>query len=467
MAREKPNSSPRKRIKARDGKLPSGYSNVSNSNSITAARPQQLTNLTNTFQGSSIHPSNPFPPQNDATAVASNDDIEMVDYPQTSDDEILPVAAAQTVSGNSTKRRRSLTGDVDMPAASTAGGDIKGIISGRGNVSSSVKRHKTNMTSFHNITKSSSTIQKVAKPGQGVGRANTAITTKRASRKVVKSAADLTTSELPISKKIKTRRLTKRVYVTKDFLAKWQVKPMKRPFGRPQIIADTDTSHGPTGVSGATKLETDWFSKILGFGMPGFQEVVPFFATFEFDPEIDAKILKGLKASATDKDLKGVSEVTEEPEDEDESNVYDFTSTKISKDHMIYNGLDLSLPPMHSLPDIFEDMVSNGLDVHGGKHLQEVVDYLKGGKLRIGTMCSGTECPILALGMINDGQFSRKTSSPMLTEWLALTRKTDGIISFNHIMSCEIEPYKQAYIQRNFDPEFLFRDVTELPQLQA
>lgn len=35
-------------------------------------------------------------------------------------------------------------------------------------------------------------------------------------------------------------------------------------------------------------------------------------------------------------------------------------------------------------------------------------------------------------------------------------------LGVQHIFSCEIEPFKQAYIERNFSPPILFRDVTEL-----
>jgi hypothetical protein len=36
-----------------------------------------------------------------------------------------------------------------------------------------------------------------------------------------------------------------------------------------------------------------------------------------------------------------------------------------------------------------------------------------------------------------------------------------------HVFSCEIEPYKQAYIERNFAPPILFRDVRELGGAKA
>jgi hypothetical protein len=32
----------------------------------------------------------------------------------------------------------------------------------------------------------------------------------------------------------------------------------------------------------------------------------------------------------------------------------------------------------------------------------------------------------------------------------------------SHLFSCEIVPFKQAYIERTFGPKVIFRDLTEL-----
>jgi len=40
-------------------------------------------------------------------------------------------------------------------------------------------------------------------------------------------------------------------------------------------------------------------------------------------------------------------------------------------------------------------------------------------------------------------------------------------LELDHVFSCEIEPFKQAYIERNFSPPILFRDVTELGRKKA
>ncbi|TID22279.1 c-5 cytosine-specific dna [Venturia nashicola] len=119
--------------------------------------------------------------------------------------------------------------------------------------------------------------------------------------------------------------------------------------------------------------------------------------------------------------------------------------------------LRLDLPPLNDIRDIFLDITKKALRtkpnvdlIPGLKNdLGDVISYFKGTPLRVGTMCSGTESPILALKLVSQ----------------ALQEKL-GIIPFelDHVFSAEIEPFKQAYIQRNFGPKLLFRDITQLYQ---
>ena len=47
-------------------------------------------------------------------------------------------------------------------------------------------------------------------------------------------------------------------------------------------------------------------------------------------------------------------------------------------------------------------------------------------------------------------------------------REQHGVaLNVEHAFSCEIEPFKQAYIERNFAPPTLFRDIRELDGEQA
>jgi len=104
-----------------------------------------------------------------------------------------------------------------------------------------------------------------------------------------------------------------------------------------------------------------------------------------------------------------------------------------------------SLPPISDICDMFRDLVGRV------PQLKDVVDHLAGCKLRVATMCSGTESPILALELI------QKSTSDLY-----------GLdLDFEHVFSCEINAFKQAYIERNFCPPLLFRDVCEMGKPEA
>lgn len=64
------------------------------------------------------------------------------------------------------------------------------------------------------------------------------------------------------------------------------------------------------------------------------------------------------------------------------------------------SGIDESLPPLHDIKDIFRDLTSKGLNLG----FQKVIDHLGRRKLKIATMCSGTESPILALDLISESK---------------------------------------------------------------
>ncbi|KAJ7180752.1 hypothetical protein C8R46DRAFT_985768 [Mycena filopes] len=107
---------------------------------------------------------------------------------------------------------------------------------------------------------------------------------------------------------------------------------------------------------------------------------------------------------------------------------------------------DLSeLPPIHEIPAIFADLVSRI------PKIKDVAQRVEGRKLRVATMCSGTESPLLALELIQK----------------AILDQHNLDFQVEHVFSCEIEPFKQAYIERNFHPPLLFRDVCELGNAEA
>lgn len=73
--------------------------------------------------------------------------------------------------------------------------------------------------------------------------------------------------------------------------------------------------------------------------------------------------------------------------------------------------------------------------------------------IRLQTACSGTDAPSIALGLIKES-LSRLYSKG--------NDNKKHAFDYEHKMSCEIEPFKQAYIARNFPGVPLFPDITKL-----
>lgn len=128
--------------------------------------------------------------------------------------------------------------------------------------------------------------------------------------------------------------------------------------------------------------------------------------------------------------------------------------------------LDQSLPPMHMLEEIFQDLASNALRLG----LQNVLDILGDRPLKVATVCSGTESPLLALEMIEKGVqiflFNMRVQM-LLTCYPVAVLPSERRFRISHLFSCEIVPFKQAYIERNFGPKIIFRDLTELGGTEA
>ncbi|KAK2463557.1 hypothetical protein APHAL10511_004308 [Amanita phalloides] len=135
-----------------------------------------------------------------------------------------------------------------------------------------------------------------------------------------------------------------------------------------------------------------------------------------------------------------------DPDDEQDTHDSDAPVVRRKDKHGKPSAPDASdLPPISDISAIFDDLVSRIPEI------QHVARHVIGRKLRIATMCSGTESPLLALDLI------RK----------AVREQYNIDLDLEHVFSCEIEPFKQAYIERNFLPPLLFRDVCELGNPEA
>ncbi|KAJ4375110.1 hypothetical protein N0V83_002194 [Neocucurbitaria cava] len=117
------------------------------------------------------------------------------------------------------------------------------------------------------------------------------------------------------------------------------------------------------------------------------------------------------------------------------------TNTANSSQKRAGKGIDLGLPPLNNISDIFADMSAKASRLG----LCKVVENLDGHAINVATMCSGTESPLLALDLLSK----------------ALDEAGLPSIRIKHHFSAEIEVIKQGYIERNFQPDILFRDIRD------
>lgn len=128
-------------------------------------------------------------------------------------------------------------------------------------------------------------------------------------------------------------------------------------------------------------------------------------------------------------------------------------------------GPDQNLLPMSEIPEIFADMVKNAMKKL--PKLKLAAKHLENRTLRVATMCSGTESPVIALKALFASK-SKLCCSQL--HWISTNNNLDlgkeaGLKShpkIEHLFSAEIVPYKQAFIELNFSPQIIFRDIVEM-----
>ena len=106
---------------------------------------------------------------------------------------------------------------------------------------------------------------------------------------------------------------------------------------------------------------------------------------------------------------------------------------------------------LESTDDIISKLVGNQVDRLLGGLLPRAMETngtlgSRSNELKLGTACSGTDAPALALTLVE--------------EQLKLRGHHD-LLHHKHLYSCEQEPFKQAYLKKNFD-SILYPDICKL-----
>lgn len=132
--------------------------------------------------------------------------------------------------------------------------------------------------------------------------------------------------------------------------------------------------------------------------LPLLDDLVSPLRQTHFDPSedttrIDKKIRSGFKLSQANDD-----------EDDEDTDIrprrlggHDDVNKLIK-----FTGLDSNLEPMSNIDDIFADLTRRACEIG----FSDFTRAIGSGKLKVATLCSGTESPILALQMIIDSEHS-------------------------------------------------------------
>jgi hypothetical protein len=84
-------------------------------------------------------------------------------------------------------------------------------------------------------------------------------------------------------------------------------------------------------------------------------------------------------------------------------------------------AIDRSLSPLHNIKEIFDDIAEKADSLGFGN----VLSHLGSRKLRVATMCSGTESPLLALKMFGDSTFKNYGHHSLHKLWLILLQASN------------------------------------------
>lgn len=97
--------------------------------------------------------------------------------------------------------------------------------------------------------------------------------------------------------------------------------------------------------------------------------------------------------------------------------------------------------------EMFNDMIFEKLTGNDKAILDPLLKVIAGRPLKVATMCSGTESPVLALDMLSNAieEFYLKHRR----DEIDLPGRAEGqpVFQVEHVFSCEIEPFKQSYIE--------------------
>lgn len=164
-----------------------------------------------------------------------------------------------------------------------------------------------------------------------------------------------------------------------------------------EMQADDNTGY-ESGTGNETSQETSIEDEVEGFTFAPTPKCAPRKPRATV-PTLLAPRTAGFKVAKTraSRPCKSTADSSKDNESEEMKPIRDSVAN-----WKAVKGIDETLPPIHDIEDIFEDMAKKAIQQGLGKALEA----LKNQEIRVATMCSGTESPILALDLIFNGMRS-------------------------------------------------------------
>lgn len=195
-------------------------------------------------------------------------------------------------------------------------------------------------------------------------------------------------------------RLESKLFATKAYRDSKGLLPIKQPL---KLAESNNHSGTATQKSKRTTLgdpELKALVRLLGDLTPHPNRT--YLESMGNTASIDRMITRGLKLSKKKDDADNDDADADADDHEEQEPVQQPEDGANMNELVPYNGLNVNLPPMSNIHDIFADLTKNAL----GRGLREFLEALGSGQLKVATLCSGTESPLLALQMIGDSELT-------------------------------------------------------------
>ncbi len=187
-------------------------------------------------------------------------------------------------------------------------------------------------------------------------------------------------------------------FATKDYKESRNLEPPHRLFKPAKSSNDPGAATGASPGRRFNSSEVDDIVRLLGLVTSPLQRT--YFDSTEETISIDRKIALGFKLSQ------------DQDESDTERQQKSLKGPGKKNQLFLFNGLNTMLKPLDNIDDIFADLTENALK----NGFTEFLEAFGSGKLKVSTLCSGTESPLLAMQMIRDSEhIIRPKLDPALT----------------------------------------------------